>query len=297
MNTEIKTELKELTRKLGMDMCGIASPDRFNNAPKGRHPCDILPGCKSIIVVGVRLLDGAVQVNFRAFEDGRRDLKGIYGTYGYTMLPNFELTYACYSVAQFIERKTGACSTPCSTGPMTNGAQISIRHSAVAAGLGEFGWHGLVMTPEFGPRNRFGVILTTLEIEPDPFYSGKKLCDPEKCGICTKVCPTCALSKYGDGTPLSDNLGDYHFEYARIDRPKCQLATLAMTKELGGMDDYITSENPTEKEIWEAQSRMPVSEMGLQHHTSYNCGKCLSYCPAGNWVEKFKKTGISHGAF
>ncbi len=297
MNNNFKAELKELALARGMDMCGIASPDRFNEAPHGRHPCDILPGCKSIIVVGVRLLDGAVQVNFRAFEDGRRDLKGIYGTYGYAMLPNFELTYACYSIAQFIERKTGACATPCSTGPMTNGVQISIRHSAVAAGLGEFGWHGLVMTPEFGPRNRFGVILTTLEIEPDPLYSGKKLCNPETCGICAKVCPTCALSKNGDGEPLSGNLGDYHFEYARIDRAKCQLATLAMTKELGGLDDYVTSENPTDKEVWEAQTHMPVSEAGLQHHTSHNCGKCLSYCPAGNWGEKFKKTGISRGAF
>ena len=160
-----------------------------------------------------------------------------------------------------------------------------------------FGWHGLVMTPEFGPRNRFGVILTTLEIEPDPLYSCKKLCDPEKCGICARVCPTCALSKHGDGEPLSGNLGDYHFEYARIDRAKCQLATLAMTKALGGMDDYITTETPTDKEVWEAQTRMPVSDAGLQHHTSHNCGKCLSYCPAGNWGEKFKKTGISRGAF
>ena len=30
---------------------------------------------------------------------------------------------------------------------MTNGVQISIRHAAVAAGLGVLGWMGLVLTP------------------------------------------------------------------------------------------------------------------------------------------------------
>ena len=35
---------------------------------------------------------------------------------------------------------------------------------------------GIVLTPEYGPRNRFGAILTTAEIEPDPLYSGEKLC-------------------------------------------------------------------------------------------------------------------------
>jgi epoxyqueuosine reductase QueG len=47
----------------------------------------------------------------------------------------------------------------------------------------------IVLTPEFGPRNRFGVILTTAEIEPDPMYDGPKLCDPTKCDICVKSCP------------------------------------------------------------------------------------------------------------
>ncbi|SHH60641.1 hypothetical protein SAMN02745823_00450 [Sporobacter termitidis DSM 10068] len=292
---DVKETVKETAFKLGMDLCGIAGVDRFGESPQGRHPCEILPGCKSVIVVGVRLLDGAVQVNFRAFEDGRRDLKGIYGTYGYSMLPNFELTYACYGIAQFIERTTGACATPCSTGPMTNGVQLSLRHAAVAAGLGELGWHGLVMTPEFGPRNRFGVILTTLELEPDPLYDGKPLCSPA-CGICTSVCPTGALSKYGEGEHYVASPGGKRMEYCRIDWNKCQMATLALTKELGGREDYVTTPEPTSKDILEAQACMPVYEGGLQHHTSHNCGKCLSYCPAGNWGEKFKKTGISRGA-
>ena len=176
----LKEEIKKCAASCGMNMCGFANIERFESSPPELHPARVLPGCKTVIVVGVRLLDGVIQANFRDFEDGMKDLKGLYGTYGYTMLPNFQLTYACYSIAQTVEQLTGEVAAPCSTGPMTNGRQVSIRHCAVAAGLGEFGWMSIVLTPEFGPRNRFGVILTTAEIEPDPLYSGERLCNPEK---------------------------------------------------------------------------------------------------------------------
>ena len=292
----IKEALRNVAFDRGMDLFGVAGVDRFAQSPEGRHPCDILPGCKSVIVVGVRLLDGIVQANFRTFEDNRWDLKGLYGTYGYVFLPNFELTYACYSLSQYIERKTGAIATPCSTGPMTNGLQLSIRHAAVAAGLGEFGWMSIVLTPEFGPRNRFGVILTQLELEPDPLYSGNKLCQPEKCGICTKVCPTGALTDIGSDDLHRCRIGDRDYVYGKTNWEKCQIGTLALKKKTGGKEDYITSDNPTPQDISDAVSRLPVNEGGIQHHTSHNCGKCLSYCPVGSWASKFKKTGVSDGA-
>ena len=81
--TTTKEQIKDLAKSLGMSMCGIASVDRLKTSPEGKHPCDILPGCKSVIVVGIRLLDGVIQSNFRTFEDGRNNMKGIYGTYGY----------------------------------------------------------------------------------------------------------------------------------------------------------------------------------------------------------------------
>ena len=295
--SNIKQDIKDFAIGTGMDLCGVSGLERFAESPEGRHPCDILPGCKSVIVVGVKLLDGVVQTNFRAFEDGRRDLKAIYGTYGYAMLPNFELTYACYALARYIERTTGEVATPCSTGPMTNGVQLSIRHSAVAAGLGEIGWTGLLLSPEFGARNRFGVVLTTLELEQDPLYSGKPLCNPEKCGVCVNVCPVGALSKHGGESCNSFTMEDKTMTYCKTDINKCQIGTLGLTKELGGREDYIFTDEPTAMDIFEAQERMPVSQAGLQHIDSWHCGKCQTYCPAGGWAEKFKKTGLSKGAF
>ncbi|MDR1299553.1 MAG: hypothetical protein LBJ84_04810 [Oscillospiraceae bacterium] len=292
----IKEELRDLAHGHGMNLFGVSGVDRFATSPEGKHPCDVLPGCKSVIVVGVRLLDGTIQANFRAFEDGRNDLKGLYGTYGYALLPNFELTYVCYNIARHIESRTDEVATPCSTGPMTNGAQISLRHAAVAAGLGEFGWIGIVLTPQYGPRNRFGVVLTTLELEPDPMYSGKPLCNPEKCGICAKVCPSGALSEYADGNPKHVEMGGKVSEYCQLDWAKCFVVEQAMTKEYGGREDYITTPEPTLGDVFEAAAKMPPSEAGLQRVESWHCGKCLSYCPAGDWGRRFKAKGLSSGA-
>ena len=290
----LKAEIKALAGRVGMDLCGVANIERFQTSPPELHPCRVLPGCKSVIVIGVRLLDGVIQANFRDFEDGQADLKGLYGTYGYTMLPNFELTYACYAVAQLIERRSGEAATPCSTGPVTNGKQVSIRHCAVAAGLGQFGWMSIVLTPQFGPRNRFGVILTTAELEPDPLYQGPPLCNPDSCGICTKVCPSGALSKRGEGEPNVVEMEGRRFEYCRVDMAKCFLVQNKLRKEYGGKADVVAPD-ATMAEIGPVQERIQQPDLGIQHTPSWYCGRCLSYCPAGKWGEKFAQRGLSRG--
>jgi epoxyqueuosine reductase QueG len=49
-------EIKQILYNLGADMCGIASIDRFREAPEGFHPTDTLPSCKSVIVFGKKFL-------------------------------------------------------------------------------------------------------------------------------------------------------------------------------------------------------------------------------------------------
>ena len=53
-------QVKEILFKLGADLCGIASIDRFNDAPKGYHPTDVLPTCKSVISFGCRFPIGTL---------------------------------------------------------------------------------------------------------------------------------------------------------------------------------------------------------------------------------------------
>jgi epoxyqueuosine reductase QueG len=56
-------EVKERLYNLGADLCGIANVDRFENAPKGFHPKDVLPTCKSIIVIANRFPAGTLICN------------------------------------------------------------------------------------------------------------------------------------------------------------------------------------------------------------------------------------------
>lgn len=64
---------------------------------------------------------------------------------------------------------------------------------AEAAGLGELGRHGLLVTEEEGSRVRLGVITTTLPLIPDESkkFGLGELCD--ECGICSKNCPSKAI--------------------------------------------------------------------------------------------------------
>jgi epoxyqueuosine reductase len=223
----------------------------------------------------VRLADGVIQTVMRNFEDGKWMAQGVYGTYGYTIAPNFHLLYSAYDIAQYVERNTGA--------------------AAVAAGLGEFGWLSIVLTPQFGPRNRFGAVLTTAELEPDPMYDGPRLCDPTKCNVCTTVCPTGALSKYGEKearrVTYKDRDGDKVFDYCHVDMTRCRIAAHGLMKKTGGLEDLVTSLDATAEEVNEACRK--TRPEGLQDSPTWKCGKCLTYCPVGNWKEKFKDTGFS----
>ncbi|MCM8818209.1 MAG: hypothetical protein NC915_01840 [Candidatus Omnitrophica bacterium] len=50
------------------------------------------------------------------------------------------------------------------------------RFSALCAGLGEIGLNGIILTPEFGTRQRFISVITDLKLEQDDIYSDVKLC-------------------------------------------------------------------------------------------------------------------------
>ncbi len=294
----IEQSIKDYAKSTGMDLCGIAPVSRFEGAPEGTHPIDFLPGCKSVISVGVRLADGVIQSIFRNFEDGNAKAQGIYGTYGYTIAPNFHLLSSVYAITQYIERTTGAMATPTQVGPLQTGQSISQRHAAVAAGLGEFGWHSIVLTPDFGPRNRFGAILTTAELTPDPMYNGERLCDPTRCNVCTTVCPTGALSVFGEKesrrVTYNNDGGSKSYDYCHVDMTRCRIAAHALMKKTGGEEDLVTSFDASTEEVMKAIAGMKNARGGLQNSPTWKCGKCLAYCPTGHWQEKFKDTKLSN---
>ncbi len=283
---KLKDEIKKYAiEHLDMDYCGIANVERLSGAPAGNRPTDLLPGAKSVVVMAVKLSLGAVQTIFRAHEDGLRHAMCIYGTYGYSLFPNYYLKFAAYEMARFLEKK-GYMSTPVPSGPGSAGAPLSNRHAAVAAGIGTFGWLSIVMTPDYGPRIRIVSVITRADIEPDPMKKEIEMCNPEKCGICIKVCPTQAISPTRSKTV---KMGDREFTYGWVDFPRCMIGTQGLTKKTLGLKDFDFPENPTVQDVQKALENMDPRQKGevIGGVPAYHCGKCLAYCPVGpkDWLK------------
>ncbi|MFW9929588.1 MAG: 4Fe-4S dicluster domain-containing protein, partial [Candidatus Thorarchaeota archaeon] len=69
------------------------------------------------------------------------------------------------------------------------GGKLLYGPHVVAAGLGVMGRNGLIITPEFGPRQRWSIITTDAEIQNSlsrNFDELKEFC--ESCGLCVRKC-------------------------------------------------------------------------------------------------------------
>jgi len=105
--------------------------------------------------------------------------------------------------------------------PSINDSALNIP-IAIDAGLGQLGRHGMLITPQFGPRQRLCKVFTNLPLEPDrPIDFGVK----EFCSVCRKCaqkCPAQAISE-GEPTPeakgISNNPGVMKYP---LDAEKCQ---------------------------------------------------------------------------
>jgi len=104
--------------------------------------------------------------------------------------------------------------------------EISQKHVAVAAGLGVFGLNNLVLTPQYGPRIRFGCVLTCQEFEPSSLLEGG-LCKRNECQRCLEACPVDALKGGLDFNPLigreMDKRRCFHYNYHELGGLHCGL--------------------------------------------------------------------------
>jgi len=195
------SEVKEYVLSDGADLVGIAPVDRFKGAPVGHRPQDLLPRAKSVISFGIRLLDSVVDYTKYLIEAESRIpqksraallMRNFYLEMGH-YVQDRQLNLLASKIAHKLEGQ-GFKSLPT---PATQVGEelllsnfygfFSQRHAAVRAGLGEFGYNNIVINPEFGPRVRFGSVITEAEFDYDPLLS-KKVCLREDCRKCLEAC-------------------------------------------------------------------------------------------------------------
>lgn len=183
----MKDKIKEIVRSLGADVCGIANIERFEQAPEGFCPTDIFAQCKSVLVFGLALPKGLAKI----------ESKLIYGHFNYGVCPQVDLI--ALHAAKMIEERFGGYAVPLpSDGPydywdsekMEGRGLISLKHAAVAAGLGRLGKSTLLLNSAYGNMLVLGAILTDLDLPSDPL--AESICI-ENCRLCMENCPTQAL--------------------------------------------------------------------------------------------------------
>jgi len=282
--------VRKLAFAKGMDYIGITPVERLKEAPAGHRPQDLLPQAKSVVVMGVRIGEGVAGA-VKAARGGLRHAVYSYMMYGFVVL-NAELNEAAHALARFLE-KEGHMSLPIPASPpfeqVKLEAAFSHRHAAVAAGLGEIGWHANFMVPDAGPRVRLVSVLTEARLEPDPVYAKGKLCDRSKCDICIRICPIQAISP---NKKVQFRIEDKTFEYSANDKWRCRWANRGLIKAALGSKDIIPPDPITPDSYLQAVSQQnPWEAREISSITDANfCGRCLAYCPVGKKASTYTRS-------
>ena len=198
-------EVKKMAMELGAEMVGVASMDRFANAPLIHSPQGLMPTAKSVIVVGVSWLDASIELTEKELSEHFYNPGDVCEQ---ETNMNHRLHTIVFRLAKELERQGYqslplAASTHWRWRPYKSMKEpfappLAHRYAAVAAGLGEIGWHESFISPEFGPRQRVTSLITEAPLIPDPLYNGTPLCN--KCMKCVIACPYDRFRKEVDGT-------------------------------------------------------------------------------------------------
>lgn len=185
----MKKEIRKIILSEGADLCGFANIDRFNNAPTGFKPTDIFPECKSVISIIIALPKGLAKIKPRL----------IYGHYNFMSCPEVDIT--SFNSAKKIEQRLNclAVPIPCDSpyeywdkDTMVGKGLLSMKHTAVQAGLGSLGKNTLFINRQYGNMVTLGAILTNLDIQSDEL--SENICI-HGCKKCVESCPINAIEE------------------------------------------------------------------------------------------------------
>ena len=259
--TEFTRQIKDLARSHGAALIGVAPIERFDpippfndQPPEYEHPKFFVPDAKSVICFAMPIMNPVVDAPARAADIDTEfvapDTKWRWLDLVYNQTGHVTQDFYLEFIGQFIGQRllaegydamvfptTGIHpDVPGQTKPemwQTKGeyskfgwshGPFSHRHAATRAGLGEFGYNNIVLTPEFGDRVRFNSVVTNAELDPDPLIT-EPICLREKCGyLCIKAC-------FMDAITLRDDpeINDYRSVDFPIDNSQIFIDTPART--------------------------------------------------------------------
>ncbi len=271
--------VKRKALEFGADSVGIGSIDRWADAPLQMDPRQIMPECKSIIGMAFRVERGSL----RGIEEGtyfsNYSAMGYGGlTYLYIPMTVINLTKAIedqgyeaipmghqsdWRAIDGVGKLRKNYSKAVEPGRANPDVMVQLCIASYLAGLGEIGFSKMLLTPQFGPRQRVGIMITEMELEPDPIMAPGTLCN--RCMACVRACPAGALS---ETETVKVKLGGYDVEWTDIDVKLCDETFTGGSRVSKGEKGYYKTDVPTS---------VPGDYSPFRHkpRTVYNTGQAV----------------------
>ncbi len=289
-NGRLNDEFRDYLLAQGADLVGFGLVSHMAGAPEIMQPRRYLPDAHSMIAIGLHINEASCDLIERSVHDG--ELPASYHSYQLFTLAivNPQLDTIAFQGARFLEKQGYRAypfpanmphiSKPSAEYPGGPG-DISHRHVAVACGLGQIGWHNLLITPQFGTRQKLTTIITNALLEPDPICE-HRLCN--HCFQCARACPTAAIPvDPQEKTTIA--IRGKPVQYAKIVGWKCRWGCSGMLESAGGYTDIaMPDEEPSAEELLQYKAQMDPWQVRLKATSGGllpYCGRCLCACQAG----------------
>ena len=239
-----------------------------------------LPNAKSIIVVGLGLINGSIENAGKppAYKAGH------YGAFIHkeSIQQNDEIALKIAKelhVNGYSARITHDLEGLASINGDTLMPDLKAnRFPAIAAGFGELGMNGLVLTPEFGSRIRFVAVITDAELPVDDIYRGSTLCN--KCKNCIASCPVKAISADNEYSVIVE---ERRYSWHETDLLRCDWAMrYGLVGEegpayMGSTNDFPPPETITKEELI---STIKSADTIQKYEYSPIVERCFTECTA-----------------
>ena len=282
-------EFKDYLKDLGADLVGVGSIDRFRGAPEIFAPSGTCRTRAALISIALHVNEAACDLIRSVSSDEVPPSYHSYQMFTLTIV-NPQLDRLAYLGAKFLEQRGYRAYPfpanmpheikPSSEYPGGPG-DISHKHVAVACGLGRIGWHSMLITPQFGTRQKLTSIATNAPLLADAMCD-RELCNPAQCGFrCAHSCPTAAIPATTDKS-VRIEIGGRPTQYAAIVGWRCRWGCSGMLRSAGGYKDIpLPHEEPTAEELLRYKAEVDPWQERLRRLSGLipYCGRCLCVCP------------------
>lgn len=258
------TEIIQTAYDCGADLAGIADARELVDDTTGRDPGNILPGARSVVVLAVRYLEGSLSApQVRMAVNDCRHID--------SQLGQISRRVGCLLEDRGFRSVPVPSYFPMAMTEETKGllGDISLKRAGMASGMGEIGVHGLLVTPEYGPRIRLAGVLTEMPPSPGKPRENTLAEYCRTCGLCIEKCPARAISHEGvDVNKCVKYVGRPHglaslikFFISALDRPRDEVKEMVRSPE-----------------FWHYYQNFMIG-------VHFNCHTCQSICPVGRSEE------------